>query len=724
MADTKSGWSIPLTDPNYLARKRVDLSCFKYGIHIPLDLVERFLAGAGIRELGRGERLDINLQIDGKLYAAYITNVNRTGVQSDTIQIRYDSNRELLSYLKEKYKDTYDYLERAKSEGEGTVPESHAGYIDIYMSNDPMQYLFVLWTSPETNPFRTLLEKVLREYGSAQAQRFSGQQSIVAVVQREIPGLLQRLLEIDESQYKLQGSAGQGNWASVPWVAIMDRDVTESTRSGYYVVYAFSSDMQRVYLSLMLGVTERTEQRSVHEGFTLLQEETASFREKIGVVEEGWIAPDLGTANLARKYAAGTVTYVQYDKGLVPNDSVLLADLREMIGACDRIKQEVPARVELPPIEPREVVGLVHSYINAEGFQFSYEDVANFYLSLRTKPFVILAGLSGTGKSKLPGLFARAISASDALIPVRPDWNDGSDLLGYCDLEGRFKAGSLTMWVEEAMQHPETPLLVVLDEMNLARVEHYMSDLLSVMETSKIDKEDGSYQTKPLFGNVEFKFKEDVARFKSLMLPDNLYIIGTVNMDETTHPFSKKVLDRANTIEFSDVDLTGYRNQIVNKVEPIVQTNDQLRGKYLHLLHAVDIDKPYIDAVVDKLAEINRVLIPAGLHVGYRVRDEVSIYMLHNRLLKLLDESTAFDFQLMQKILPKLQGSSQSIRSVLVQMLKICGSVDLSNANDDLLTKLQEFGAGGTSRPYPRSATKLVSMLRRFEEDGFTSYWI
>lgn len=369
-----------------------------------------------------------------------------------------------------------------------------------------------------------------------------------------------------------------------------------------------------------------------------------------------------------------------------------------------------------------DLLPLVSEYIQSAGFQYSYSDLCNFYLSLRTKPFVILAGISGTGKSQLPRLFAKAISANTEPIAVRPDWNDGSDLLGYSDLEGRFRPGALTKLIVQANADPETPMLVVLDEMNLARVEHYMSDLLSVMETRTI-KEDGTYTTKSLFGNTEFKDEADAERFGLLTLPDNLYIIGTVNMDETTHPFSKKVLDRANTIEFSDVDLTGYRSQTVEQVAPIVLTNEQLRGKCIHLSHALAEDSEYVDGVVDKLAEVNKVLSQANLQIGYRVRDEVAIYMLYNHQLGLLDEDVAFDYQLMQKILPRLQGSSQPIRRVLVQLLRICGSIDLSNTNDDLLSKLQEFEARGKAKPYPRSATKLVSMLRRLQRQDLVRHW-
>jgi 5-methylcytosine-specific restriction protein B len=120
----------------------------------------------------------------------------------------------------------------------------------------------------------------------------------------------------------------------------------------------------------------------------------------------------------------------------------------------------------------------IESYIKSRGFIFAYEDLCNFYLSLKTKPFVILAGISGTGKSKLTKLFSEAINATSAnngyhIISVKPDWNDSTELFGYKDINNRFIPGQLTKIMEEASR-PENmykPYFICLDEMNLARVE-------------------------------------------------------------------------------------------------------------------------------------------------------------------------------------------------------------------------------------------------------------
>ena len=205
---------------------------------------------------------------------------------------------------------------------------------------------------------------------------------------------------------------------------------------------------------------------------------------------------------------------------------------------------------------PKETIRHSHQYIASNGFQYQYEEIANFYLALKAKPFVILAGISGTGKTMLPRKFASAVGMSKAqviLVPVRPDWTDGSDLLGYVGLDNIFKPKDLTLAIIKAHDNPEKPYFFILDEMNLARVEHYFSDFLSVIETR--EKKDGIIKTDPILREEVLQNAANGSDYKAFGWPQNLYLIGTVNMDETTHSFSRKVLDRANSIEMNEVDL-------------------------------------------------------------------------------------------------------------------------------------------------------------------------
>ena len=346
----------------------------------------------------------------------------------------------------------------------------------------------------------------------------------------------------------------------------------------------------------------------------------------------------------------------------------------------------------------KDQITAIKTYIAAKGFNYDGSLIENFYLSLKSKPFVILAGTSGTGKTRLVRLFAEAIGAEYKLVSVRPDWSDSSDLFGHVDLNQKFVEGSVIKFVKQAELNPSKPYFLCLDEMNLARVEYYMSDILSAIETRR--HESGMIVTDP----IDVNYGNDSAaagRYGKLILPGNLYIVGTVNMDETTFPFSKKVLDRANTIEFSYVDLLSLPSFSTETAPKVTVDNDFLASKYITLNDCDAADKGYITGICTTLSRVNGILEMANAHIGYRVRDEIVFYMLNNKKADLLDEKAALDNQIMQKILPRIQGSSESIKKMLEELLKICDS--------------ENFEA---------SAKKINFMIERYNEDGFTSYWL
>ena len=367
----------------------------------------------------------------------------------------------------------------------------------------------------------------------------------------------------------------------------------------------------------------------------------------------------------------------------------------------------------------KEKVAAIKSYIAARGFNYEGDLIENFYLSLKSKPFVILAGTSGTGKTRLVKLFAESIGAQMKLVPVRPDWSDSSDLFGHTDLSNDFHPGAIIDFIKQAEWNKDTPHFICLDEMNLARVEYYLSDILSIIET-RDRKANGRIETDPLLDETYFKRTEDQKKYGRVYLPENLYIIGTVNMDETTFPFSKKVLDRANTIEFSFVNLmsrpTAGGTEAAQKLD-----NSFLKTDYLYLSECDDED--LIDGVCFNLEELNQILLKANLHVGYRVRDEISFYMMNNKKADLLTEETAFDHEIMQKILPRIQGSSAAIKDVLSELFIKCAGDYSGFAGAAAYEQMVSF-LDSKSCKYPNSAKKIAFMMRRYEEDGFTSYWL
>lgn len=600
-----------------------------------------------------------------------------------------------------------------------------------------------------TISLHSALSEIMNNYITARNQTFAGH-PLGTLFRQTIPEQLRSLSFVDPN-YKIQGSVGMGNWANIPWIAVMDKRITDTTQHGEYIVYLFSEDMESVYLTLAQGVTVPKDELGKKEGHQYLEQKANELRRLLPL--EGMQKDDginlTSRSGLGRDYQVSTVAYIRYDRDALPDDDQLLADLENVVTNykmyVDNVlknngnDEEVPPKEEegstsLSSLNVPEQIEQIQSYISRRGFHYPHGLIENLYLSLKTKPFVILAGVSGTGKTKLVKLFAEALGATGdnhqfTLIPVRPDWSDPSDLLGYKDLSGAFRPGRLAEVLVEASQpaNQHKPYFICLDEMNLARVEYYFSDVLSVIETQEW-KQDRILTSKLI--NRESLLQEDQSVYGDLSIPDNVYLIGTVNMDETTHPFSKKVLDRANTIEFNYIDLQQYPSLALQEEETLLPVhNSFLRSEYLQL---VDVYADYTDLVhttTEKLVKINHILEEIHSHVGFRIRDSICFYMVYNQRYELLTPDEAFDLQLLQKILPRVQGSSLSVKRVLLKLLEGALGRKLSSFSDlmeDASNIDQEWNDDQEEKKakHPLSARKIAFMLRRLEEDGFTSYWL
>lgn len=298
---------------------------------------------------------------------------------------------------------------------------------------------------------------------------------------------------------------------------------------------------------------------------------------------------------------------------------------------------------------------------------------------LKHKHFVILSGLSGTGKTQLALLYARAIhgkeerDADDPFLfvcPVRPEWTDPTGLTGYYDvLTDRYVVPPFLEAVLVATAFRDSPVFIILDEMNLARVEYYFSDVLSAIETG---------EALPLHSNgVPLEGTTGSSIPASLPLPPNLYVTGTINIDETTNPVSDKVLDRAILIEMNDVDVDGYITMIETEEPDLVPACKRCR--------------PHLVA-------LQGVMQQHRLGFGYRLIREVVTY--HQFAVGRLgqDDDDVLDQLMVQKLLVKLRGS-EAQRSLLDDLSTQLAAMPRSKALlDQLGADLNEYGAFQASR--------------------------
>lgn len=429
--------------------------------------------------------------------------------------------------------------------------------------------------------------------------------------------------------------------------------------------------------------------------------------------------------------------YIDFYKGNEVDTFILRLIDREMINETEDKEIEIEDLTENEDEDRQvinnflvsEVVKNINNFIKGNGFIYDQELISNLYISIKTKPFVILSGISGTGKSKLVELFANALGATATngrftLIPVKPDWSDATDILGYRDIEGKFNPGIITSIAYKAMLNPEVPYFICLDEMNLARVEYYFSDILSLIETRRFNEDNEVITNNLLIRESIGRDDAAINKYGDVYIPQNLYIIGTVNMDETTFPFSKKVLDRANTIEFNEVNLNysfDDEESIIDNTQKVYH-NDLLKSEFIKISQC-KLYKDIATKVINDLININSVLEGYNQHFGYRVRDEITFYTIYAVRDKLLSYEEALDYCVTQKILPKISGSSDDTLDLLKELFTLFNKYNFENK--DYLDKndLKAMENSVENSNYKLTSKKLIYMIRRFVRDGFTSFW-
>lgn len=375
--------------------------------------------------------------------------------------------------------------------------------------------------------------------------------------------------------------------------------------------------------------------------------------------------------------------------------------------------------------------------LKAQGILFDEDFIETFLLSLKAKPFLILSGISGVGKSVLPKAIMRAVGNENCTpIAVAPDWTDNMDMLGFFNLEGEFIEGEFTTIIKKAFSDPHIPYFVILDEMNLARVEYYFAQILSVMESrffndllSRVEYDQYIFNTSTRSRLLDTGDNQNDV-LANLKIPHNVFIIGTVNVDESTHPFSKKVLDRANVLEINNVNLKlgiedieleestyvfqGNTTEFVGTVTNIQELKQQWEANMELSAQLNHIET--INLWVNELESFNILLGRLKFNIGLRVRDEVCIYLYYaalNNLDNLREDwwHKYFDNQLVQKLLTRLFGEIDDLEPLLIQLFNKCfkeenGIYDDAEAICQIANVPEEIGI-----IYPKAAVKLHNML-------------
>ena len=388
---------------------------------------------------------------------------------------------------------------------------------------------------------------------------------------------------------------------------------------------------------------------------------------------------------------------------------------------------------------------------NFDEFEKKHVDVSSdspyrpYLTAIKSKPFLLLAGVSGTGKSRIVRELARACWDADSeeykaqkpknfeMVQVKPNWHDSGELIGYMSrVSGKpeFVAGDFLKFVVKAWEDLDTPYFLCLDEMNLAPVEQYFAEYLSVVESRKRNEE-GIIVTDPILkkANEEWYFNltasltsDEVTREQfnkeGISLPQNLIVIGTVNMDETTFSFSRKVLDRAMTIEMNEVNLYGGltdRHEVIGKIG-----NNELVGTAVEGVDVYSENKDVCDTAISYLAKLNEILKGTPFKVAYRTRNEFLLYVVNNLpcsmdkegnelpqgyvIARALDEITSM------KILSRIEGDDTKVKESL-----------LDNLMDAIKDRLS--GISGEENPVESvSIAKLKDMKDRLNS-GYTSFW-
>lgn len=371
--------------------------------------------------------------------------------------------------------------------------------------------------------------------------------------------------------------------------------------------------------------------------------------------------------------AVQQVYLVRLKAGFVSELASRFPEVASHLPGVDPASGGARSRGDLNPAGP---YGAFAAAVEVAGLQFASDSnlVRSFISSLLAKPFVILTGLAGSGKTQLAMKLGEWFGTDDhgrprhVVVPVRPDWTGPESMFGYEDALRSSTNGKPVWFVPEAFEfvlravsNPDHPYLLILDEMNLAHVERYFSDFLSGIESRRpvlpdlvLDEPSGLWSAREVDA-------------QKLPLPRNLFVVGTVNVDETTYMFSPKVLDRAFTFEFRVT--SGELDPDLRRPVAALPGEDRLLRAFSELAESDDWQSehphPDRDSIVAVLREVHAILSPASQEFGHRTLYEILRFCSYYSATGDDDADTAVDLAIMQKVLPKVHGSRRRLEPVL-----------------------------------------------------------
>ena len=527
--------------------------------------------------------------------------------------------------------------------------------------------------------------------------------------------------------YSIKSHPGQGVWSSVPWIEI-------SRIKDVYVTYLFKGDCSGVYLSL--------QQKADGISKSELIEKTLNLRNSIKNIsnysEFTFDEIDLGEgiSNKAARYKDSNIISKYYSKETLPSNDVIKSELSRLLDVYDKWQ------------------------LNSDFNDTSDSKVDRQMNIIRLpKPFLILAGISGTGKTRfVRQQAARTEGNNYCLVSVRPDWHEPSDLLGYISHLGsqpKYITTDVLRFIVQAWKHIADsgfdlktgkvteeqlneiqPYWLCLDEMNLAPVEQYFADYLSILETRQWNGE--VYQCAPLLkpsvleniqptdlglgeGDELWKhFKE-----AGVSIPFNLIVAGTVNMDETTHGFSRKVLDRALSFDFNEFYPNDFNTYFLSNVQNKTFTYPIYSDASLSLNFA----SPFVKESCEFLSEVNSVLKNSPFELAYRALNELLLSVKCINPKNEIELQSIWDDFLMMKVLPRIEGDSEKLdfdgeKSLLTNLEAIMreqlSAIWEGKKRIDLFRETNE---GDVIQLECRSKAKISWMQTKLEKFGFTHFW-